>query len=117
MEYESYYISTRHPMMPVGDYREREFSSIATSTNVAYSIFKQGRETEESAEYDVVGAPRSPLSPFPPQPVLVEERSYDMPRPLELPRQAPAMDIPPVPQNDGEKGPDEAIYETIPGDQ
>ena len=94
---------------------------ITTCSNVAYRMTMQGvgvekgKETEESAEYEVVGASYAQLPPHPQsQAVLAEKSDYDVPCPPEYPRQAPAMNVPPVPQ---EKGSDEVIYEPIPGDQ
>ena len=114
-------------MTPVSEPRGGEYTGITTSSNVAYTMVKEGkrvREVEkgnESAEYEVVGAPDAQMPSHPQsQAALAEESGYDVPCPPEHPqqaRQAPAMNVPPVPQGGGEKGPDEAIYEPIPGDQ
>jgi len=119
--------SFRHPMTPLGEPRVGEYPDIMTSSNLAYKMVKQGKRAggvkkgNRSAEYEVVGAPDAQLpsdTQFPA--ALVEEIGYEVPCPPQQPqqpRQAPAMNVPPVPQGGGEQGPDEAIYEPIPGDQ
>ena len=119
--------SLRHPMTPLGEPRGGEYTDITTSSNVAYKMVKQGKGAggvengNEGAEYEVVGAPGAQLPSHPQsQAALAEERGYEVPCPPEhsqQARQASAMNVPPVPQGGGEKGPDEAIYEPIPGDQ
>ncbi len=119
--------SFRHPMTPLGEPRGGEYTDIMTSSNVAYKMVKQGKRAgrvekgNRSAEYEVVGASDAQLPSHTQFPAaLAEERGYEVPCPPEQPRhaqQAPAMNVPPVPQGGGEQGPDEAIYEPIPGDQ
>ena len=113
-------------MKPLSKPKRVEYTGITTSSNMAYTIVKQGKgvgveEMNGSAEYEVVDAPGAQQpSHSQSQRAMAEESGYDLrcpPDHLQPARQVPTINVPPVPQGGDEKGLDEFIYEPIPGDQ
>lgn len=100
----------------------RKKTGITISTNVAYSVVKQGEgeeidERDKNAEYEVVCSPH-PHLPSHPLPQPAQTGNFEVPCPPEHHHNVLAiMIVPPVPQDGGTKGPAEAVYEPIPGDQ
>jgi len=86
-----------------------------TNTNVSYGVVNKERERGgEGAdyEYSMVRAPQPHMASHPRH----ESVLTGCVKPYEVPkhhRQAPAMEVPPVPQDGGEKGPGEALNEPI----
>ena len=94
-------------MTRVAEPRDDEFATILASTNAAYASFKQ--EGDESTKYEGVSNPQYYLQSHP-QPDTMLENIYEIPCLPEHHQQTPAMDIPPVAQDGGEKDPDQDIY-------
>ena len=88
--------------------RDDEYTVMQTNTNAASASFKQEMKSGDiGAEYQVVINPHHQL-PSHPQPEAMENIN-EIPCLPEHRQQAPAMDLPPVPQDGGEKDPDEDI--------
>ena len=109
---------SRHPMTHLCEPRKGEYTGIIlTNTNVSYGMVDEEREKEgerEEYDYSVVRAPQ-PHLPSHPQLESALTDSYE--EPYDAPkhhRQAPAMDIPLIPQDGCEKGAGEALYEPMP---
>ena len=91
-----------------------EFVGVATSSNAAYELVKHARESE----YDVVDESVPPVVP-PPLPQDREGGYINLPRQYERSTANSPMPPPAVaPSQNGKGGTEEeAVYESIPGDQ
>ena len=93
-------------------------ASIIANNNVAYEVVTQQGEKFEGGEnhtYEVIPNPAVYSQPRP-HPVPAKENHYDVPKPSHAHRQI-LTELPPVPEYKGKGGPQQAVYESVSGDQ